>query len=130
MALGTRKGRKNVCEEVIFAIVQIVEAGLNQKDVAARFNLSKSAVSKIFKKCRSNTQRITKKRERKFKLNAAALRILQRILQKNNEKALHISVVEFREYYDYKLSIKTVRRYLHRCGLRNYAAVSKPYLCC
>ncbi len=116
-------------EEVIFAIVQMLEAGIKQEDVAARFNLSKSAVFKIFKKCRSNTRKITKKRGRVFKLNAASLRILQRILPKNNKKGLHISVAEFREYYGYKLYIKTVRRYLHRSGLRNYAAVSKPYSC-
>ena len=85
--MGTSKGRKNLRGEMIFAIVQMVEAGIKQKDVAARFNFSKIAVSKIFKKCRSSTQRITKKRGRNFKLNTAALRILQRILQKNNKKA-------------------------------------------
>ncbi len=62
MAMDTRKGTKNVREEVIIAIVQMVEAGIKQKDIAAWLNFSKLVVCKIFKKSRSNTQGITKKR--------------------------------------------------------------------
>ena len=129
MTMGTHGGRKGIRKEVIFAIVQMVEAGIKQSDAAARFNFSKSAVSKIIKKHNSSTRKISKKQGRKFKLKAAAIRIQQRIPQKNDNEALHVSVVEFREYYDYKLSIKSIRRYMHECGLRNYAVVLNMYLC-
>ena len=43
-------------------------------------------------------------------------------------KPLHVSADEFREEYGYNLCVKIVLRYLYRCEIRNYAAVSKPYL--
>ena len=71
---------------------------------------------------------VKKKRGPKFKLSEAAIQVLQRILLKNNKKPLFVTVNEFRINYGYKLSIKTVCKQVYNCGLRNYAAVPKPYL--
>ena len=117
VAMGTRRGQKNITKTVKFAIIHMVNAGVKQNEVAAKFHLSKSTVSKIMKGHGSNENTVVKKRGRKFKLNAAAIRILQRMLLKNNMKPLHVSVAELRKNYGYKLSKKTVRRYLHKCGI-------------
>ena len=61
-------------------------------------------------------------------MNEAAIRILKRIIVKNNTKPLYVSATEFKEDYGYNVCIKTVRKYIYECGIRNYGAVSKPYL--
>ena len=45
--MDTRKGRKNVTEEVKFAVISLTEERVKQKDITVNFNLSESAVSKI-----------------------------------------------------------------------------------
>ena len=106
----------------------MANAGVNQKEVAAKFHLSKSTVLKIMKRLRNNESTVVKKRARKFLLNAADIRILQLILLKNSIKPLNVFVAELRENNGYKLSKKTVRRYSYKCGIRNYVPVSKPFL--
>ena len=69
-----------------------------------------------------------KRRGPKYKQNEAAIRILKRIIVKNNMKPLYVSVTEFKEDYGYNICIKTVRKYIYKCRIRNYAAVQKPYL--
>ena len=39
-----------------------------------------------------------------------------------------MSLSEFKQDYGYNICIKTVRKYIRKCGIRNYAAVSKPFL--
>ncbi len=46
--MGTRKGQKNVTEEK-FAVISLTEERVKQKEITVKFNLSKSAVSKIIK---------------------------------------------------------------------------------
>ena len=123
-----RRGCKNVTESVKFAIVSMARAGMRQCDIANQFNLAKSTVSQIIRKSKTGQVQLKKRRGPKFKLNAAAIRILQRILLKNNKKPLFVTVAELKVNYGYNLTVKTVRRYVYKCGIRNYAAVSKPYL--
>ena len=126
--MGTRTGRKSCTEEMKYAIVNIARAGVTQTKVAIHFPISRSTVSKILKRLKDNENCIKNKRGPKFKLSKSAIRMIQRILLKNNKKPLYESVNEFRMNYGYKFSIKTVRKYVYECGLRNYAAVSKTYL--
>ena len=128
VVMENRKGSKNVTEEVKFALISMVSAGMKQKNVAETFNISKSTVSKIIRKDKSKNKVVVKKQGPIFKLNATALCILGRILVKNNMKPIHFTVSELREVYGYKLSARTVRRYVYRIGLRNFAAASKPFL--
>ena len=115
-------------DEAKFAIMRMVKAGMKQSYVAATFKVSKKIVSKIVKKENSKSKQVIKKQGPKFKYNTAAVRILGRILVKNNTKPLHFTVSEPKENYKYKLSARTVRRYAYRISLRNFAAVSKPFL--
>ena len=101
---------------------------MKQSYVAAIFNVSKSTVPKIVKKDNNKSKEIIEKQGTKVKLNAAAVRIIGRILVKNNTNPLHFTVSELKENYGYKLSARIVRRYVYRIGLRSFAAVSKPFL--
>ena len=69
---------------VKFATVNKFNAGLKQFDVATKFGLSKSAVSKIMKKHECEQLTITKKRGRKRKLPETLVRILERTVMNNN----------------------------------------------
>ena len=126
--MGTCTGRKNCTEEMKYAIVNMVRTGMTRTNVAIHFSISRSTVSKILKQSKDKENCIMKKRGPKFKLSEAAIQILQRTFVKNNKEPLFVTVNEFRVNYGYKLSVKIVRNYVYKCGLRNYAAVSKPYL--
>ncbi len=95
--MSTRKSRKNVTEEVRFAAISLAEEQMKQKDVALKFNLSKSAVSKIIKEYQTHGRRTNETRGRKLKLNAAAVRILNLIVLQNNIQPLYVFVSELRE---------------------------------
>ncbi len=82
--MSTRKNRKNVTEEVRFAVISLADEQMKQTDIALKFNLSKSTVSKIIKKYQTHGRRTNETRGRKLKLNAAAVRILKCIVLKNN----------------------------------------------
>ncbi len=100
--MGNRKGQKNVTEEVKFAVISVTEERVEQKDIAVKFNLSKSAVSKIIKNFKIHGRNRIDNRGGKLKLNDAAVRILRRIVLKNNMKPLCVSLSELRENYGYK----------------------------
>ena len=125
--MRTRTGRKNCTQEMKYAIFNTVRTGMAHINVVIHFSIS-TTESKMLKQAKDKENCIMKKRGPKFKLSEAAIRILQRILLKNNKKQLFVTVNEFRVNYGYKLYIKTVRKYVYKSGLRNYAAVSKPYL--
>ena len=127
--MGTRTGKKNMDKATKFAIVNMVEGGVKQVNVASHFGISESTISMIVKKFKSGIVSVIKNRGRRFKLNAAAIRILQCIIVQNNMKPLFVTVNEFKNDYGYNLCIKTVRRYIYKCSISNYAAVPKPYLC-
>ena len=125
--MASRRGRKNIGKEAKFAFVHISKKGIKQVAIAKHFGISKTIVSMILKNFKTFTVVPKKKRGLKCKLNKAAIRILKRIVVKNIKKPLYVSVSEFKQYYSYNICIKTVRKYIYKCGIRNYAAVSKPY---
>ena len=128
LTVDNHKRQENVRDTVKFAIVSMVNAGVKQFEVAAKFGFSKSTVSKIMKKRKCKQCFIAKKRVRKFNMTEASIRILQIIVVKNNMKLLHVSAAEFREEYGNNLRVKILLRYLYRCEIRNYAAVPRRYL--
>ena len=125
--MASRRGRENVGKETKFAIVHMSKKGIKQVAIAKHFSISKTTVSMILKNYKTVNIVPKKKREPKFKLNETAIRILKRIVLNNNRKPLYTSVSEFKQDYGYNICIKTVRKYIYKCGIRNYAAVSKPY---
>ena len=126
--MGTRTGRKNFTEEMKCAIVNMFRTGMTHTNLAIHFSIWRITVSKILKRSKDKRNCIMKKRDPKFKHNEAAIRILLCILLKNKKKPLFVTVNEFRVNYGSKLSIKTARKYVYKCGARNYVAVSKPHL--
>ena len=125
--MESRKRWKNVGNETKFAIVHMSKKGIKQFVIVKYFGISKTTISMILKKFSAATIG-SKKWGPKYKLNEAAIRILKRVIIKNNMKPLYLSVTEFKEDCGYKIYIKTIRKYIHKCGIRNYAAASKPYL--
>ncbi len=112
-----------------FAVIGLAEKRVNQKDIAVKLTLSKSAVSNIIKNFKINARCRIEKRGSKPKYNDAGVSILQRIVIKTNMKPLYVSLSVLRENHGYKICIKTARKYLNKVVIRNYKAVPKPYLC-
>ena len=126
--MGTCTGRKNCTEEMKHTIFNMDRTGMTQNNVAIHFSISRSTVSKILKRSKGKENCINKKRGLEFKISEAAIRILQFLPLKNSKKPLFVTVNEFRVSRCYKLSIKTIRKYVYKCESRNYAEVAKPYL--
>ena len=128
LTMPSRRGKENVDNSMKFAIISMVRGGMKQSDVALQFDSAKSTVCGIIKA--SKITQIVKKKKRgpKFKLNAAATCILLRLLLQNNMKPLFLTVSELKAHYGYNLTVKSVRRCIYKNGIRNYVAVSKPYL--
>ncbi len=50
------------------------------------------------------------------------------MINENKLKPLHVTASKFRTTKGERISTRTIRRYVHRAGIRNYNAVFKPYL--
>ncbi len=63
-----------------------------------------------------------------MKLNPRFKRRLLRIIDENKFKPQHVTASKFHTAKGERISTRTTRRYIHRAGIRNYNAISKPYL--
>ncbi len=63
--LGNRKGKRDIHLVTKFAIVNMVDAGMRQIDVANHFGVSRSAVCMILKNSRTYKSHVEKKAKSK-----------------------------------------------------------------
>ncbi len=126
--MGTRTGRNILNKATEFAIGIMVEGSVKLVNFASHFRTSNNTVSMIVKKFKSIISYVSKIRGHKFKLNAAAIWILQRIIVHNKMKPLFVTVNGFKKDFRYNLTLETVRIYIYKCGIRNYTAATKLYI--
>ena len=89
--------------------------------------MSRNTVKYIVARNRTNSPAVGK-RGRKFALTERCIRKLIRCVRMHRFKPLFVISNEFRTVDGKKLSVRTIRRYLQKHGIKNYAAVSKPFL--
>ena len=118
---------KQVSREKKYAISEMVRAGISLRKVATFYNISRDTVASIIRRNQINNS-ATSKHGRNHMLTERCIRRLIRCVVSNRFKPLFIIANEFRTMRGSKISVRTIRRYLHKNGIYNYAAVSKPYL--
>ncbi len=65
---------------------------------------------------------------RKHKLGPRCIRRLLNYVKANNREPPFVIAARFRTKDGTKLAQRTIRRYLHKNGVRSYVAASKPFL--
>ena len=120
------KGASNVSEEQKQRILDLTAIGVKQKTIVEYYGMKQSTVANIVRRERNNNESL--QRGRKLKLSERAQRALLKLVRENRFKPLHYITAEFNKFSPCTVSVKTVKRYLHRHGIRNYVAVSKPFL--
>ncbi len=106
----------------------MIGAGMSHSAVARYFLMSRSTVSNIAKRSKQSLALQPKKRGRKIKLSERVLRKLMNYVKQNRFKSLSIIVAGYNAFAPVKISFNTLRRYLHKQGIKSCIAVSKPFL--
>ena len=126
--MGRAKGTKEVPDARKSAILDMHAVGVKQKNILQHYSMPQSTVAHIMRKGRkTNKNERSEKRGRKSKLTARSSRSLLLHVRKNRFKPLRIIAAEFNIYRDNPGSISTIRRTLHKNGIRNYVVVTKPF---
>ena len=127
--MGRKEGAKNVSEEVKSKIWDMYCIGVKQKCMAEYYNMPQSTVCNIIRRKKdSNNENPPPKRGPPPILDARGLRSLTSCVRKNKFKSLQQITNEFNVNRVVKVSKTTVRRAIRKCELRNYVAVTKPFL--
>ena len=127
--MGRKAGAKQVPEERKETIVEMYAVGVKQKDICECYEMPKSTVCNIVGRGRMNTTDSNiENRGLKPKLTKRSIRSLLSYNTTNRFKPLHTIVAEYNQFAPLSVSLNTVKRYLHKYGLKNYIAASKPFL--
>jgi len=127
--MGRSRGSKNIKPELKSNIISMVEAGLTPAYVARFYNMPKDTVKSILRRNKNKSSKsIVKRRGRNKKLDSNCYKSLLKYVATNNKLPLFVIAAQFRTADGQKLSIRTIRRYLHKSGIRSYVSAAKPYL--
>ena len=121
--MGRVKGSKQVSEETKRCILDAYYMGVRQKDIVQYYQMPQSTVANIIRRGRN-----TEKRGRKQKLSDRSIRNLLSCARKNRFCSIHTITAKFNEFSTIKVCVNTVRSILHKNGMKNYVAASKPFL--
>ena len=130
MVMARKKGSKNVSADLKNRIIDLLRSGMTRKQVAGFYDIPLNTVKSIIRrrnKEATNKNSITKQ-GRKRLLGPRCVRRLLNFVRKNNKQPLFYIAANFKTIDGSNLSQKTIKRYLHRNGIRSYIAASKPYL--
>jgi len=107
----------------------LVEAGITNRFISSRMELPLSTVATIAARVRREGTAARRRRAGRPRfLSAQDDHHLQQLVYRHRTWSLDQLTAEVNRSITHKISSRTVRRYLHRAFLRNYAAVTKPYL--
>ncbi len=102
---------------------------VKQKSIVEYYSMPQSTVSNIFRQEMHNNQKQdSETRVRKPKSSKTAVRALLKYARKNRFRSLNCIASEFIESTGIQISTRTVLKYLHQNGFKNYVAVSMPHL--
>lgn len=127
--MARKTGSKQVSPERCQAIIDMKRNGLKHRVIADYYEMPISTISGIISRYRNKTStKIIEKRGRKRKISKRSCRLLQNYVRNHRFMPLHALVAEFKKFTKIIVHVSTMRRCLHRLHLRNYRAVSKPFL--
>ena len=127
--MGRKNGAKQVTEQRRTVIVEMVRAGLSQSYVASFYGMPRSSVTSIVRRNRlAAISTPLKRRGPKHQLTERCIRRLLRDVHYHRFQPLHVIAANFRTVTGKRISVSTIRRYIHNQGIESYVAVSKPYL--
>ena len=127
--MGRSKGTKEVPPASREAMRVLVEAGMTNRFIASRMELPLSTVATIAARLRREGTAARRRRAgRPRLLSAVDGRDLQLLVYRHRTWSLDQLTADVNRFMTHTISSRTVRRYLHRAFLLNYAAVTKPYL--
>ena len=119
-------GSKEVSKERQQMILDMVDIGVKQVDIANYCHMPKSKISNIVKAGRIEKEAETRGRNRK--LSSRDTRSLLKVADKLRFKPAHKIASVHNQFSPIPVSIRTVRRTLKDNGIRNYIASSKLFL--
>ena len=128
--MARKKGSKNVPTELKNKIIDLLRSGMTRKQVPNFYNVPLNTVKSIIRRRNkeTGTQKLVTKQGRKLVLGPRCVRRLLNFVRNNNKQPLFYIAVNLKTLDGSKLSQKTIKRYVHRSGIRSYIAASKPYL--
>ncbi len=126
--MGRPKGSKNIPDKTKFAIIELWKTDIAQMAIFNQLSIPRSTVSDIIRRYKQGETSEKETIERKFKLNVGCKQRLLRMIDENKFKPLYVTASKFRSAKGERISIPTIHRYVYRANIRNYNAVSRPYL--
>ena len=127
--MGRKVGSKNLTKEMTGKIEDLSRAGHTPTYIANFYKLSRNTVKAVIRSSKLKQSAIVKKKAgRKHKLGPRCVRRLLNYVRDNNRQPLFVIAARFRTKNGEKLSERTIRRYLHKNGVKSYVAASKPFL--
>ena len=126
VVMGSKLGSKEVSKERRQIILDMVDIGVKQVDIANYYHMTKSTISNIVKARRIEKEAETRGRNRR--LSSRDTRILLKVVDKLRFKPVHRIASTYNQFAPDPVSVRTVRRTLKDNGIRNYRDLSKPYL--
>ncbi len=120
--MGRQSGSKNVSPGLKSKI-------MTPSYVARFYNVPRNTIQTIIRRSKQVvTKSVIAKPGRKYKIGPRCVRRLLNYVRDNKRLPLFVIAARFRTLDGTKLSERTIRRYLHKDGVRSYVAASKPYL--
>ena len=117
--MGRKAGAKQVPKERKKMILDMHAVGVKQKDICEYYGMPKSTVYSTVRRGRMNTtQSNNENHGRKPKLTKRSILPLLSYTKTNRFKPLHTIVAEYNRFAPVSVSLKTVKRYLHKQGLK------------
>lgn len=109
-----------------------LEGGISQRQLAKRFNVAPSFIQKLLKQYRETENIAPKVRIKQTppKLNEEQLKLLEEIVEKNNDATLSEIRAELKEKTGITIGISTMHRMLERIEIslkKNIARLGKRY---
>ena len=126
VVMWRKLGSKEVSKERRQMILDMVDIGVKQVDIANYYHMPESTISNIVKAGRIEKEAKTRVCNRK--LSSRDTRSLLKVADKLRFKPVHKIASTYNQFAPVPVSVRTVRRTLKDNGIPNYTASSKLYL--
>ncbi|XP_077288682.1 uncharacterized protein LOC143913043 [Arctopsyche grandis] len=120
---------KNLTMEIRGAVIALYNQHKNQRYIAEKLNISKTAVQQTIKKFRNSNNIMDKSKSGRPRITTQALDQQIILLSKRNRKRTAPEIAsEIEKTTLKKISVTTVKRWLMEANLGGLIAIRKPFL--
>ena len=128
-SMGRTRGSRNVSEKKKFAAVQLQKQNVTHMTIVNQLHISINTITDLLLRDKLCTVAVIEKnRGSPVKLQPRCSRKLLLMVKRNRFFPIQRIASMFRTAKGDSVCVKTIRRICHDNGVRNYSAVSKPYL--